>query len=165
MSPHDYSIALRIRHPNIDPADVTRQLGIVPQHAWRKGEPREVEADEVGSAVHRETYWVGLVPQGPQPPAVLGSDLGPPASLSIEVLRLRATQRPVLGLYVTLLKMRRAPGFWREFTEQGGTVECLLQVHNTERFQLDLSQPVLLALAELKIPLSIGVDAGLRAAA
>ena len=68
MSPHDYSIALRIRHPNIDPADVTRQLGIVPQHAWRKGEPREVEADEVGGrwfGVHlpddflRMAEWLG----------------------------------------------------------------------------------------------------------
>jgi hypothetical protein len=165
MSPHDYSIALRIRHPSIDPADITRQLGIVPQHAWRAGEPRSVEADEVGSAVHRETYWVGLVPQGPQQHPTLGSDLGPPASLIIAALKSHATQRQVLALYFTLLKMKRAAGFWGEFAEQGGTVECLLQVHNTERFQLDLSQPVLLALAELKVPLSIEVDDGLRAAA
>lgn len=165
MSPDDYSIALRVRHPSIDPADVTRLLGMAPQHAWRAGEPRQVEAGEVGSATHRETYWVGLMPQGPQQHPVLGSVLGPPASLVIAALKSHAQHRQVLALYFTLLRMKATPGFWREFADQGGTVECLLQVHNTDSFQLDLSQAVLLALAELRIPLSIGIDDGLRAAA
>ena len=61
--------------------------------------------------------------------------------------------------------MKRSSGFWREFADQGGTVECLLQVHKADRFQLDLSQALLLALVELRITLSIEVEGALRAAA
>ena len=158
MNPDDFSIALRIRHPSIDPAKVTRELGIDPQHAWRAGEPRHVDEDDAGSAVHRETYWVGLLPParfwGPAP-------WGPPVE---ERLR-ESVALPQASLYFTLLKMKRSAGFWREFADQGGTVECLLQVHKADRFQLDLSQALLLALVDLKITLSIEVEGGLRAAA
>jgi hypothetical protein len=163
MNPHDFSIALRIRHPSIAPAEVTRQLGIEPHCAWRAGEPRHVDAGEVGSAVHRETYWVGLLPTG-MPGARLAPPLGRPGSLIAEALK-RVTAYPQLALYVTLLRMKAAADFWRGFAEQGGTVVCLLQVHNAERFQLDLSPALLLALVELKITLSIDFDGGLRAAA
>jgi len=159
MSPHDFSIALRIRHPSIDPAEVTRRLGIDPQHAWRAGEPRHLDDDDAGSAVHRETYWVGLLP----PPRFFG----PPSPWSVRVeesLR-RAVALPQGSLYFTLLKMKREASFWREFADAGGTVECLLQVHKADRFQLDLSQALLLALVELRITLSIEVDGALRAAA
>lgn len=159
MHPHEFSIALRIRHPSVDPAEITKRLGIEPQHAWRAGEPREIDAGDVGSAVHRETYWVGLLPHRPTLGPVLGTHAGVP-----EFVR-GAISHPQVALYFTLLKMKRATGFWRTFAEQGGTVECLLQVHKAERFQLDLSQALLLALVELKITLSIEVDGGLRAAA
>ena len=158
MSPHDFSIALRIRHPSIDPAEVTRRLGIDPHHAWRAGEPRHVDDDDAGSALHRETYWVGLLP-----PARL---LGPsPWSQGVEESLLRSVALPQASLYFTLLKMKRSAGFWREFADEGGTVECLLQVHKADRFQLDLSQALLLALVDLRITLSIEVEGALRAAA
>jgi hypothetical protein len=161
MAPQDFSIALRVRHPSIDPAEVTEKLGIEPQHAWRAGEPRRVDDDDAGSAVHRETYWVGLLP----PPRLMGAALAPwiePAAAE----RLRAAANvPQASLYFTLLKMKRSAGFWREFAEQGGTVECLLQVHKSDRFQLDLSQALLLALVDLRITLSIEVEGTLRAAA
>ena len=157
MSPNDFSIALRIRHPSIDPAEVTRRLGIDPQHAWRAGEPRQLDDDDAGSAVHRETYWVGLL----LPPRLGPAPWGP----HVEERLRSATENPQVSLYFTLLKMKRSAGFWREFADQGGTVECLLQVHQADRFQLDLSQALLLALVELRITLSIEVEGALRAAA
>jgi len=162
MSPHDFSIALRVRHPSMDPDEITRRLGVAPQHAWRAGERRAIEDGEVGSAFHRETYWVGLLPARPWNP--MRSIVPSGMSRIVEAAKNAATH-PQVVLYFTLLKMKRAAGFWREFADQGGTVECLLQVHKAERFQLDLSQALLLALVELKITLSIEVDGGLRAAA
>jgi hypothetical protein len=157
MNPHDFSIALRLRHPSIDPKDLTRHLGIEPQHAWRAGEPRQVDDDAAGSALHRETYWVGLLPPPPLGPSPWGQRVD-------ESLR-QAAALPQASLYFTLLKMKRSAGFWREFAEQGGTVECLLQVHKPDRFQLELSQALLLALVDLRITLSIEVEGALRAAA
>jgi hypothetical protein len=155
MSPHDFSIALRIRHPSIDPNEITGRLGIEPQHAWRAGEPRK--DDDAGSALHRETYWVGLLTPAPFGPS--------PWDQTVDESLRQAAGLPQASLYFTLLKMKRSSGFWREFADQGGTVECLLQVHKADRFQLDLSQALLLALVELRITLSIEVEGALRAAA
>jgi len=167
MDPQDFSIAFRIRHPHIDPAEVSRQLEIEPQHAWRAGEPRRREPGEMGSAAYRETYWVGLL-HGPQPlagmlPELLLSEsrLGP-IGLATPAVRTEPVH-PQITLYFTLLKMKRAASFWRTFTDQGGTVECLLQVHTTEGFQLEMSQALMLMLVELKVALSIEVDSAQRA--
>lgn len=156
MSPDDFSIALRIRHPSIDPTEITRKLAIEPQHAWRAGEPRHVD-DDSGSSLHRETYWVGLLP-----PPLAGPS---PWSQRVEESLRRSAALPQASLYFTLLNMKRSARFWREFADQGGTVECLIQVHKADRFQLDLSQALLLALVELRITLSIEVEGALRAAA
>jgi hypothetical protein len=161
MGPQDFSIALRVRHPSIDPAEVTSKLGIEPQHAWRAGEPRRMDDDDAGSAVHRDTYWLGLLPPPRFGPALA---LGHLAERVEEGLR-SAADHPQISLYFTLLKMKRSTAVWREFAEQGGTVECLLQVHKADRFQLDLSQALLLALVDLRITLSIEVEGALRAAA
>ena len=176
MNMDDFSIALRIRHPSIDPAEVTRQLGIVPRHAWRAGEPREIDEGEVGSPMHRETYWLGLLAPRPEWRSLralvssLENDrvrraLGPRVELMAETFKSAATHPLEVVLNSTLLRMKRAAGFWREFAEQGGTVECQLQVHKVDLFQLDFPPAFLLALVELKINLSIEVDGPVRAAA
>jgi len=59
MGNYEFTIALRIRHPNIAPAEVTRNLGIEPLHAWRAGDPRRdgaftifyLQADRVRGAL------------------------------------------------------------------------------------------------------------------
>jgi hypothetical protein len=157
---HDVSITLSIRHPSIDPAELTRQLGFEPQHAWRAGEPRPPDEDDYAPYAYRESYWVGLVPPLP--------DLVDPALLTSPSLRRRmgaAWSNPPAGLYVTLLKMKRDVKFWRAFAEQGGTIGCLVRIHTPEQFQLEMSPLLLLALVDLKITLSIEVDAVVRAAA
>jgi hypothetical protein len=158
MDSPDFSVTFRIRHPNVDPAELSRQLGIEAQHAWRAGEPRRFEPGEAGTGFYRETYWVGelAAPHAwaemlPEP-----SRLGPLAVIS-------GAARPQSTLYFTLLRMKRAASFWRELVEQGGTIECQLRIHKTEGFQLDISQALLLMLVELKVGLSIEVDTEQRA--
>ena len=69
------------------------------------------------------------------------------------------------ALFLTLLKMKRAAAFWRTFTEQGGSVHCLLQVHCRDRFQFEMSPALLAICVELKVSLSIDVDTAARAVA
>jgi hypothetical protein len=166
MDPQNFSITFRIRHPHIDPAELSRQLGILPQHAWRAGEPRRREPGEASSsATHRETYWVGVL-NAPAPWAGMLPDvdlsrdnrIGPLAA----AVKTGAAQ-PQVTLYFTLLKMKRAAAFWRAFVDEGGTIECRLQVHDAESFHLEVSQALLLMIVELKIGLSLEVDGGQRA--
>jgi hypothetical protein len=161
MDPQGFSVRFRIRHPHIDPAELSRQLGVDPQHAWRAGEPRQREPGEVGSGVYRETFWVGSL-SAAQPWAGMVAEptrLGP-----LAVMINTGPVQPQVSLYFTLLRMKRAAAFWREFMEQGGTIECLLLINAAESFQLEISQALLLMLVELKIALSIEVEGAGRAA-
>jgi hypothetical protein len=159
MSPDDFSVTLRIRHPSIDPDELSRRLGIEPQHAWRAGEPRRDDDGELGSGVYRETYWVGLLPPGPP----FGPLFGRRGPLGVGIAEHFAHPQPTI--LFALLKMKRDAAYWRELVAQGGTIECLLQVQKAGRFDLELSHPLLLALVELRITLSVEVDPALRAAA
>ncbi|HEY8508676.1 MAG TPA: DUF4279 domain-containing protein, partial [Steroidobacteraceae bacterium] len=61
---YEFTIALRLRHPDIDPAEITRQLGLQPQAAWRAGEVRRDTSGEELDGTYRETYWLGkLMPE------------------------------------------------------------------------------------------------------
>ena len=152
MTSLDYSITLRIRHPDIDPHEISRQLGIEPQHAWRAGEQRQLETGEPTAGVYRETVWIGLLPQVPLDS--LASRRDAPA-VGSEPVR---DALPLALLHVTAMKMKRATAFWQRLAEQGGTVECLLQIERGERCQLDLSPALLAALAELRIALSVEIE-------
>jgi hypothetical protein len=159
MSPDDFSVTLRIRHPSIDPHELSRRLGIEPQHAWRAGQPRRGDDGELEDGAYRETYWVGLFPPGP-PFGPLFTRRGP---LAVGLAERIAHPQPTILL--GLLKMKRDAAFWRELVAQGGTIECLVQVQRAGRFDLELTHPLLLALVELRITLSVEVDPALRAAA
>lgn len=160
MSSADFSITLRLRHPHIDPAELTNHLGIEPQHSWRAGEPRRLETGELDRGVYRETYWVGLLQTVPAMEAWLGRlDPRPAGATSIGEVA------PQTMLFFTLLKMKRATAFWRSFTAQGGSIHCLLQVHQPERFQLDFPPALFAIFVDLKIGLSIEVDPSARAVA
>jgi hypothetical protein len=57
--PPSFHLSLRIRHPWIDPAELTRALHIEPEHAFRAGEPKRLGSGRV--AVNSESYWLGAL--------------------------------------------------------------------------------------------------------
>jgi hypothetical protein len=54
-----FEISLRIRHPSIDPEQISRELKVEPEHSFKAGEPRESGSGNVLTATHSETYWLG----------------------------------------------------------------------------------------------------------
>ncbi|HET8699497.1 MAG TPA: DUF4279 domain-containing protein [Gammaproteobacteria bacterium] len=162
MSP-EHSVVLRLRHPNVDPAEITRRLGIAPQYAWRAGDPRLPEHGEEGRGVYRESCWV----------AVLSS--ASPLGELVDMVAARFAPRAVgaqprfsppatAELYFVLYKMKRTAAFWQELVAQGGTIDCLVQVVGAERFHLEMSPALLTLCAELRISLAIEVDGGAQTA-
>ena len=158
----EHSVVLRLRHPHVDPEEITRRLGIAPQYAWRAGEPRRVDSGEdehsdvLQTAVYHESCWV----------AVLSND-APLSDLVERIARfapravgsqLRMTPPVTVELYLVLYKMKRTTSFWQEFVAQGGTIDCLVQVVGAERFQLEMSPALLTLCAELRISLTIEID-------
>jgi hypothetical protein len=56
-----FELSLRIRHPSMDPADLSRQLGIDATHSFRAGEPRPSRSHITSASVHGESYWLGTL--------------------------------------------------------------------------------------------------------
>ncbi len=53
-----YSISLMIKHPSLDPARVSQELGIAPKHSWAAGEPRKTPAGTPLPGRYPNSYWV-----------------------------------------------------------------------------------------------------------
>jgi hypothetical protein len=153
MTDCDFAVSLRIRHPSIDPQDVTNALGFPPQHSWRAGDRREAQ-DDSPATTYRETYWFGPLPGIP-------AGLLPQLSVSREAIHL-----PLEGkLLFALAALRRAEGFLRRIVDDGGSLGLIIESFGPDAFRLDLSPSTIAMLARLGVEISLDVQPGLRAAA
>jgi len=56
-----FCLSLHIRHPWLDPAQISRELGCEPDEAFAAGEPRKPRGGAAGSGVHAETHWAATL--------------------------------------------------------------------------------------------------------
>jgi hypothetical protein len=98
MNPFRYKITLRLRHPTMDPRDITKALEMQPQFEWTAGNKRSTPKGEPLKGVNAFTYWCSEGSVGE------GFDL--PESLSSQLFVLEAHK-----------------SFLTDFVSTGGTVE------------------------------------------
>jgi hypothetical protein len=67
-----FELALRIRHPSMDPDDLSKELNLEPTHTFRAGQLREPRSSASPASVHAESYWLGTLD-----PAAWLSDIWP----------------------------------------------------------------------------------------
>ncbi|HTC16882.1 MAG TPA: hypothetical protein VK695_13860 [Steroidobacteraceae bacterium] len=61
-----FQLSLRVRHPGMDPAEISRAFAIEAEHSFRAGDARRSSSGVASSSVHVESYWLGeLKPRGP----------------------------------------------------------------------------------------------------
>jgi hypothetical protein len=56
-----YQLSLHVRHPSVDPEEISLELGLAATESFRAGEPRHSRSGVAATAVHGETYWVAVV--------------------------------------------------------------------------------------------------------
>ena len=54
-----FQLSLRIRHPSVDPDDLSREFSIEAAHCFRAGDPRPSRTGI--ASVHPESYWLGAL--------------------------------------------------------------------------------------------------------
>jgi hypothetical protein len=116
MSDYEFMMSLRIRHPGIDPSEITRVLGIEPQHIWCAGDLRLATGGESGG-IRRESYWMGHLMTAP----VLARDK---VGVESEIER-------------TLGTLRRCFSFLESLKAQGGSAELHVSLYAREEFRLE----------------------------
>ena len=56
-----YQLSLHVRHPSVDPEEISRELSLDAAESFRAGEPRRSRSGVAATAVHPETYWVAVL--------------------------------------------------------------------------------------------------------
>lgn len=60
-APPAFQLSLRVRHPSVDPADLSREFMIEAEHSFRAGTPRRSATGVESVAAHSESYWLGVL--------------------------------------------------------------------------------------------------------
>ena len=137
MSDYEFMMSLRIRHPRIDPAEITRVLGIEPQHSWRAGDlRRDSSGDELGG-IHRGSYWMGSLMTTP----ALAQDH---VSVENEIAH-------------TLGTLRRCFAFLEALKVEGGSAELHVSLYAREEFRLEFLPESLALLGRLGLAVALEV--------
>jgi len=133
MSEYEFTISLRIRHPDIDPKRITATLGIDPQHTWQAGEVRRAPAGDELEGVYRESYWTARLMEEP----LLSS-----ARLSVESL-----------IQQILVQLRRSQTLLEQISTDGGVAELQVSLFARTNFRLEQSAESLAAFDRLRLAL------------
>ena len=137
MSDYEFIMSLRIRHPRIDPAEITRALCIEPQHTWRAGDVRLDSAGTELGGRHRESYWMGRLMAKPE---LARDDVG----VESEILR-------TLGI------LRRSTDLLESLKEQGGSAELHVSLYARDEFRLEFLPESLSLLGRMGLTVALEV--------
>lgn len=145
MSGYEFTISLGIRHPGVDPAEITQTLNIDPQHSWKAGDCRRGPAGEPLEGTYRESYWMSRLMSEPQ----LSSE-----GLSVESV-----------LVQTLANLRRAESLLVRLSDSGGLAEIHVSIFARDDFRLDLSPESLVSFGRLGLAIALDIHPHLPRAA
>jgi len=147
-----FQLSLRIRHPSLDPDEVSREFGIVPEHSFRAGEPRPSRSGLAPASVHPESYWLGALNPAASP-FRQGFRADPSLQLIRERLRVTGTAIQALGWALALATrfLSTHAQTLRRIGSEGGQVSLLVNVSSDEVSSFQVTPEVSRVLSELGI--------------
>jgi hypothetical protein len=125
-----YAVTLRLRHPAIDPALLTKTLKLDPVHTWKAGDPRLSQTGAPLGGQHRDSYWAARLPT-----QIVGT-----AVLSLETF-----------LSAQLVQLARHRDFLSDFQAHGGEIALVVEVSPLAGTVLTLTNSMSRRLADLNI--------------
>jgi hypothetical protein len=126
-----FQLSLRIRHPSMDPDDISSALKIKPEHSFRAGTPRPSSHGGATASVYAESYWLGVL----KPVGQL-AEMAFPADRESQIAQkqlavVRNSLSWALSLSTSRLLKLHADLLRRVRTE-GGDVSLLVTLHSGE---------------------------------
>jgi hypothetical protein len=157
LQPRPFQLSLRIRHPSIDPAEISKGLGIEPEHSFRAGQPRHSKSGVAPATVHTESYW--LAPLSPE--SWFGSVPfeSPPHLLISQNMIDTAVARNLawaLGLCATRFHKAHA-ALLRTICSEGGEISLLVTLSPTEANPFNIPPQVSRMFGEMGITLEFEI--------
>ena len=149
-----FQISLRIRHPSIDPGDISRELKVESEYSFRAGEPRESGSGMAATALHAESYWLGSLSAVTAASSLIGFG-GTRANLARERVQTAATESLTVALDAAVVSfMRQHADFIRRMQEQG-QISLLIELSTRSLSGFTLSPQFSRMLSDLGIAVEL----------
>jgi hypothetical protein len=149
-----FELALRIRHPSMDPAVISRELRLEPEHSFKAGEPRTSSSGIAAAAVHGESCWLGTLDPNTWTPEQAAFEISTHTRTTASKERLRAMLMDSLGMALTLAAshfFRTHGDFFRRLQSEGGDVGLIVELPAASALSFTLTPQVSKVLSELGI--------------
>lgn len=127
-------VRLRIRHPNLDPDEITKELGLVPDHCWKGGDIRPAIGEEISSKHRAETYWIA------------------PVQFQSPFEHLPSLEEK---LVMAALALKNSKTIWKKLSTGGGRVDLLVTIRGEVSASLDLESEAMSLLRGIGLSISI----------
>ena len=151
-----YTVFLRIRHPSIDPTDITTVLGLTPVHEWAAGSIREAVGAEGARGRHSDSYWLAPLGDAAWYPARSAAIAAAAGKSLWPLTRAMPLDAFLLGQARLLVPHK---DFFARLKAEGAVCELAVALSPDENWAVDLTPALLRSLAELNIGMSIELNA------
>lgn len=154
--PRAFELALRVRHPSMDPAVISKELRLKPEHCFKAGEPRESSSGLAATALHSESYWLATIDPGQWPAEQLSAfDFPnmPRGGVAKDRLRVMLSS---LGMALTIGTthfLRSHAEFLRRVQSEGGDVALIVELPADAAQSFTLTPQVAKVLSDFGISL------------
>ena len=147
-----FQLSLRIRHPSMDPADISKELGIKPEHSFRAGQPRHSKSGVAPAAVHTESYW--LAPLNPASWFGISPFEQLPKAISQNLIDAALTRNLTAALGLCVVRFSKAhAALLHTIRSGGGEISLLVTLSPTAVSTFSLAPEVSRVFGELGITL------------
>lgn len=137
MRSYHYRTSLRIWHPSIEPALISKATGLEPCRSWRVGEQRATPKGKPQEGTYPESYWY--------------SDLSGENPENADNLCLEDS------LWNHLEQLEGASEFLRSVRETGGRCEIFVGLYGRWNYAFEFSPPLLSRVSHLGLALSLDI--------
>jgi hypothetical protein len=152
-----FQLSLRIKHPSLDPADISKELGIDPEHSFRAGQPRRSKSGLTPAAVHTESYWLAPL----DPASWFGSapfEPLPNRPISQNIIDTAVARNLAWALGLCAARFNEAHAAWLQtICSQGGEISLLVTLSSTAVNAFSLRPQVSRMFGEMGISLEFEI--------
>ena len=154
-----FQLSLRVRHPSMDPTEISRAFKIEPEHSFRAGEARPA-GGVANAAVHSESYWLGMLsPMSDVADHLLFATDPKPHIAEKQLAVLRRSLSFALSLRASRFFSTHAE-LLRRIRAEGGNVTLLVTVYDSDVGSFTLAPEASRTFADLDIAVEFELEAG-----
>lgn len=163
-------LSLRVRHPAIDPQEISRALGLEPEHCFKAGDSRPTRSKGAIAAQHTQTYWLAPVSPESWPdtiePAFLAAiaEKSPLLKGAVSAEAMQAASRDLRArgiegvLFLFLQRLSAQHPFLQRIQAEGGDVALIMVIERESAGDFTLPVGVARLLVQLGISIEFNFD-------